>query len=133
MLAHFKLTFHFFSTRYSYIYRGYRNGALGWDELKMILYFYWHLGESIQEWTKQKLWNTAFKNFWRDWSISLHSFQRPSSTNFTWFILEYFDSFLPKCIKIQILLMLGKYVSIIKIQHSFLTHKIWEHITIKFT
>ena len=41
-----------------------------------------HLGQSIQEFTKQNLWKTAFKKFEVIW---------PAFTNFTWSILEYLD------------------------------------------
>ena len=54
----------------------------------------WHLGQGIQEWTKQNLWKTAFKKFevMRQ-IVSLQIFWRLPSTSFTWSIFEYFAPF----------------------------------------
>ena len=49
-----------------------------------------YMGQGIQERTKKILW-MAFKKF--RYTISLQIFQRLSSTNFTWSILEYLDTF----------------------------------------
>ena len=46
------------------------------------------MGQSIQEWTKSNLWKTAFKKF-----EGVRSTLRKSA-NFTWLILEYFDSYI---------------------------------------
>ena len=60
-----------------------------------------YIGQSIQEWTKWNLWKTAFKKYKRIWSakqtISLQIFQKLSSTNFTWSILEYFVPYVCIC------------------------------------
>ena len=56
-----------------------------------------HMRQSVQEWTKQNLWDIAFKKFEVTWfaltDISNFKFYFKSSTNFTWSITEYFGSY----------------------------------------
>ena len=53
-----------------------------------------HVGQSIQEWTKLNLWKTTFKRaevIWSAYTNHITSiFQRLSATNFTWSILQFF-------------------------------------------
>ena len=65
------------------------------NDLKLLkVDFLLYMGQITQEWTKKNLWKTAFKLFEGAWSALadhiLQNFQRLSSTNFTWSILEYF-------------------------------------------
>ena len=52
------------------------------------------MGQCIQEWTKWKLWKTAFKKIEVKWSAYANhltlNFLKASSANFTWSILEHF-------------------------------------------